>query len=328
MIGNYSIVANFAINQYNLTTSNSSGGTVTTPGEGVFGPYDHGTVVGLDATPDSGYHFVDWTGDVGTVADVDSANTTITMTGNYSIMANFAINRYNLTVNVTPSGGGNVTVNGATPPDYPNTTTWNCSENVTLNAVAAGWYRFVNWSGDLSGNTTPRNITMYDNYTITANFINIAALEGHVTFVARGSNNTKWIEDFVVHFFQNGNETGWSPINTTTNNTGVFNITGLTPGTYDIGIKNWTCLSELVTNVTLTGNNTTVVDFGTTREGDANNDDWVTGADRSILYTGLGSSQGGPSWNPNADFDRDGWLTGADRSVMYMVWSQSGDLAP
>jgi uncharacterized protein YkwD len=37
----------------------------------------------------SGYHFVDWTGDVGTVANVNAASTTITMNGAYSITAVF-----------------------------------------------------------------------------------------------------------------------------------------------------------------------------------------------------------------------------------------------
>jgi len=115
--------------------------------------------------------------------------------------------------------------------------------------------------------------------------------------------------------------------NATTNNTGVFTITGLTPGTYDIGIKNWTCLSELVTNVTLSAGVTTVVDFGYTREGDSNNDDWITGADRTILYTGWGSQSPNPGYNWKADFNRDGWLTGADRTFMYTYWGQHGDLS-
>jgi len=131
----------------------------------------------------------------------------------------------------------------------------------------------------------------------------------------------------VVRVFEQSNLTNelWTT-NATTNNTGVFNMS-VVVGTYDIGIKNWTCLSELVTNVTLTGDNTTVVDFGTTREGDADNDDWVTGGDRSILYAGWGSSKGSPGYNCHADFDRDGWLTGGDRSMMYAYWGQKGDLA-
>jgi len=41
------------------------------------------------ATPDADYRFVDWTGDVGTVANVNAATTTITMNGDYTITANF-----------------------------------------------------------------------------------------------------------------------------------------------------------------------------------------------------------------------------------------------
>jgi uncharacterized repeat protein (TIGR02543 family) len=74
--------------QYDLTISSTAGGSVTTPDEGTF-TYDAGTVVGLEATPDAGYQFVNWTGDVGTVANVNAATTTITMNGNYAITANF-----------------------------------------------------------------------------------------------------------------------------------------------------------------------------------------------------------------------------------------------
>ncbi|HUX49018.1 MAG TPA: GLUG motif-containing protein [Dehalococcoidia bacterium] len=71
-----------------LTISSTSGGTVSTPGEGTFSR-PAGTVVNLVATPASGYRFVKWTGDVGTVANVNAAETTVTMNGDYSIMAKF-----------------------------------------------------------------------------------------------------------------------------------------------------------------------------------------------------------------------------------------------
>ena len=86
---NKTVTANFAINQYNLTINSTSGGSVTTPGEGTFGLYNDGTVVNLIATPDADYAFVHWSGDNGTIADVNSATTNITMYGNYSIMAHF-----------------------------------------------------------------------------------------------------------------------------------------------------------------------------------------------------------------------------------------------
>ena len=75
--------------QYNLTISSTEGGGVTTPGGGTF-THDEGTVVNLVAEADEGYHFVNWAGDVGTMGDVNSAVTTITILDDYSITANFA----------------------------------------------------------------------------------------------------------------------------------------------------------------------------------------------------------------------------------------------
>jgi len=75
--------------EYNLTIDSNSGGTVTTPGEGTF-VYDEGTPVLLMTVADGGYQFINWVGDVSTVANVDAATTTITMSGDYSITASFA----------------------------------------------------------------------------------------------------------------------------------------------------------------------------------------------------------------------------------------------
>jgi uncharacterized repeat protein (TIGR02543 family) len=46
-------------------------------------------VVTLIVFPHNGYDFVNWTGDVDTVGDVNAAATTITMNGDYEITANF-----------------------------------------------------------------------------------------------------------------------------------------------------------------------------------------------------------------------------------------------
>jgi len=74
--------------QYKLVISSTAGGSVTTPGEGTF-TYDEGTAVNLVAKPDEGYQFVNWTGDVDTIANVNATQTTTTMDGNYSLRANF-----------------------------------------------------------------------------------------------------------------------------------------------------------------------------------------------------------------------------------------------
>jgi len=74
--------------QYSLTVTSTEGGKVTVPGEGTFSCYGGRGII-LMAAPRTGYHFVNWTGDVSTIADVNSAQTTITMCADYSITANF-----------------------------------------------------------------------------------------------------------------------------------------------------------------------------------------------------------------------------------------------
>jgi uncharacterized repeat protein (TIGR02543 family) len=74
--------------QYHLIISTTEGGEVLTPDDGTLS-YDEGTVVPLVVFPHTGYHFVNWTGDVDTMVDVNAASTTITMNGNYEITANF-----------------------------------------------------------------------------------------------------------------------------------------------------------------------------------------------------------------------------------------------
>ena len=92
MNGDYSITAGCVI-VHSLTIASTVGGSVTAPGEGAF-QYGAGRVVNLVATADSGYHFVNWTGDVTAIADVTAAMTSVTMHSDYVIAANFAADVY------------------------------------------------------------------------------------------------------------------------------------------------------------------------------------------------------------------------------------------
>jgi hypothetical protein len=81
------VTANFvAVCQ--LTISSTTGGSVIAPGEGKF-TYDAGQPVSLVAEPDDGYRFVEWTGNVATINDLNAASTTVITDGDYSITANF-----------------------------------------------------------------------------------------------------------------------------------------------------------------------------------------------------------------------------------------------
>jgi len=61
-----------------LTIGSTVGGSVVAPGEGTFA-YLEGEVVNLVAAIELGNRFVNWTGDVGTIANANDAVTSITM---------------------------------------------------------------------------------------------------------------------------------------------------------------------------------------------------------------------------------------------------------
>ncbi|GAF85018.1 unnamed protein product, partial [marine sediment metagenome] len=165
MDGAYSVTANFAIDQRSLTTAATAGGTVTEPGIGTY-PYDHGSDANLVATADLNYHFVEWTGDISTIADPCSAITTITMDGAYSVTANFAIDQRSLTTAAT--AGGTVTEPGIGTYPYDHGSDANLVATADLN------YHFVEWTGDISTIADPcsaiTTITMDGAYSVTANF--------------------------------------------------------------------------------------------------------------------------------------------------------------
>jgi len=76
---------------YDLSIASTVGGHVSSPGEPGPFTYIEGVEVPLVAAQDPGYRFLEWTGDVDTVADVSSASTTITMNGNYAVTAVFIL---------------------------------------------------------------------------------------------------------------------------------------------------------------------------------------------------------------------------------------------
>ena len=103
MNGNHSITAKF-VKQCGLSVSSTDGGSATTPGEGLF-TYGEASVVGLAAEAEEDYRFVQWTGDVGTIADAYAASTTMTMNSDYSITANFEL----VSLSVTTKAATNIT---------------------------------------------------------------------------------------------------------------------------------------------------------------------------------------------------------------------------
>jgi uncharacterized repeat protein (TIGR02543 family) len=192
MNGNCSITANFEpipIVRYQLTITAAGGGWVASPGMGTFS-YEAGTVVGLVALPACvyQYQFVNWTGDVGTIANTNAASTTITMNGDYSITANFCnipVTYYTLTVAVSGSGLTSPAVGQHT---YAGGTV------VSIIATPASGYQFVNWTGDVgtvaNTNAASTTITMNGDHSITANFSNTQVTYYTLTMAVSGSGST------------------------------------------------------------------------------------------------------------------------------------------
>lgn len=94
--------------KFNLNVTAVNGTVLKNPS---LSEYDSGQVVQLIAIPNSGYHFVNWSGDLSTTENP----TTIIMNSNKNVTANFSINQYQITAtsseNGTISPYGLITVN-------------------------------------------------------------------------------------------------------------------------------------------------------------------------------------------------------------------------
>ena len=85
---------------YQLTISSASGGNVTSPGEGTF-PYPQAPWCNWWRRPTMVTSFARGPGTSQHIADPNAASTTITMNGNYAIVANFQTEG-----GTGPGGGG------------------------------------------------------------------------------------------------------------------------------------------------------------------------------------------------------------------------------
>jgi hypothetical protein len=163
MHNDFTLLANFTLNpQVTLTTSSAGGGAVTSPGEGSF-TYSAGVTVSVTATADSHHHFTGWTGTAvtaGKVASPASPTTTVTATASYTLVANFAVDTYSLTIT-----GANGTVSRD-----PAKASYAYGETVTLQATGNKNYHFSGWSGDVTGSANPITLTMDGNKSIAAGF--------------------------------------------------------------------------------------------------------------------------------------------------------------
>jgi FlaG/FlaF family flagellin (archaellin) len=168
----HTIQAFFALDVYTLTVN------VNPLGAGIVslnntGPYHYGDWVQLTANGNPGWSFSGWSGD----ASGSAGSTVILMDGDKTVNAAFTQIEYTLTVTTIGNGVGTVT-------KTPDLATYHYGDSVQLNAAANVGSYFAGWSGDLSGMTSPVNITIDGNKAVNANF---TRTQVQVSFVAEPS---------------------------------------------------------------------------------------------------------------------------------------------
>jgi len=162
-----------------------------------------------------------------------------------------------------------------------------------------------------------------------------ATLVGQVDFYRKeAKGGSTWVTPLVVKFFDNAtkNETGFSPINVTTDAYGNFTIDDIEVGTYDIGIKNWTTLSKMAYGKAFTAGNVTSINFGTPIETDIDNNDWCEGHDYNGPFNNFGARNiSDPTgwvtkelWK--CDFYKDEWIEGHDYNMPFNNFGNRGDI--
>jgi len=155
----HTISATFAIDTYTLTYTAGANGSITAPATS---PTTHnsGDIVTITAVANATYHFVNWAGDVATVANVNAASTTITMNANYAVTANFAIDTY--TVTFDKNGGGAEASPTTRTADY-NTTVILPIAPIKNGYSFSSWNTLANGSGTAFTATTPvtASLTVY-----------------------------------------------------------------------------------------------------------------------------------------------------------------------
>lgn len=170
---NLTIVANFAAGQYTFNATAGPNGTVNwAPKKSLYAP---GEKVVVTATPNDGYFFSGWTGSL--TSPLNPLE--VTINGNTSLTGSFALIQY-YTVNVTVPGGGGTVTKEPEQAQYASNTV------VRLTAIPAANKRFAGWSGGLTGNTNPVDVTVTGNMAITATFVD-DVYPLNVSIVGQGS---------------------------------------------------------------------------------------------------------------------------------------------
>ena len=159
------LTAEFAINQYTISTASSHKERGTTAGDTIV---DYLEYVTISATANYGYHFTQWN-------DKNTSNPRqIQATQDQNYTAYFNKNTYSISLSCNEVQGE---VEGPTYAEY--------LDKVTLTATANYGYHFVQWSDGVTDN--PRTLTLTQDTVLTAEFA--------LTTAGQCGKNLYWVYD-------------------------------------------------------------------------------------------------------------------------------------
>ena len=177
LLADTTLTANFlfvGLPEYTLAIQQNplEGGAVT--GAGV---YEEGTVINITAAPASGHEFIGWTG--GVPESPEEAETTITISSDITLIANYQFLGAGNTLSITssPEAGGTTTGAGNYAVD----------SHVSIEAVPNPGYKFTGWSGgNVDSPELPETlVTLSSDIDLIANFETLE--EYNVTVLANPS---------------------------------------------------------------------------------------------------------------------------------------------
>ena len=153
------ITATFAKMDHDLTVNVDGEGSVSrTEVQAKTSSHEHGKVVELTATPEVGWQFVGWEGDLNSTDNPVQ----VTVNGAKNVTAVFEITTYKLTVNI--DGQGKVERD-------PYQAEYEYGSTVLLSASPYEGYRFFEWSGDVQSGQPQVEVSMTENRIVTASFL-------------------------------------------------------------------------------------------------------------------------------------------------------------
>jgi hypothetical protein len=129
--------------------------------------------------------------------------------------------------------------------------------------------------------------------------------------------------DLVVEVYETNTTNLVDSFTPTADANGEFTISGLQPDTYDVWVKHDQYLAVLETITLTAGSNS--ADFGQLAAGDANNDNFVSALDFSILSATFNKQEGDLGYDGRADFNGDDAVTALDFSLLSSNFNTAGE---